>query len=61
MTIPAAGLEHLEIDPANVSEELEFDLWVCVDPDVDAPLIEVTPHVYKEKQTTVDSFMGESE
>lgn len=61
VTIPAAGLEHLDVDPADVNEELEFDLWVCVDPDVEHPLIEVTPHVYKEKQTTIEPFVGESE
>lgn len=55
--VPPAGLEHLGIDQSDAADGVDLDLWVCTDPDVEDPLIAVTPAI---RQTMQFDIGGES-
>lgn len=64
VTIPPKGLEHLDLEPADVRDgEVQLDLWVCRDRHVDDPLIGISRHVTESRQVPLDDepFPGDLE
>lgn len=53
VALPTPGLEHLGVDRGAAADGVALDVWVCTDPDVDRPLIAVTPEVRQTMQFDV--------
>ncbi|MFC6720925.1 hypothetical protein ACFQGT_00055 [Natrialbaceae archaeon GCM10025810] len=56
VALPPVGLEHLGVDRDEAADGVDLDLWVCTDPDVDRPLIAVTPPVRQTMQFDIGGF-----